>query len=403
MRPIIEVIMKKKFVDSPLLLTGFISKLTVFTRNVLMRVQRSVKVITPMLLALGLSLFSCQALAIKIILLIPTVPDTPFWELTIDVAKAAAEDLNVELDVRYGGIDRYNNLAMIKEISDAKEKADYVIFLPLNGNLRSAFKMLNDAKINFITLESNLTQSDLTFFNSSANELSYWVGQIYYDDKQAGSLLAEYLIKTAKEKNFPNISITALSGDYSEISSKREAGLLTQIDTTISLNQIFKTMWDVKRLKIMMPNIILRYPNNSIFWTASDIISNSVHDYLISNKLNNNTLIGGVGWLPEVYNKIKNGDINASVGGHFLQGAWAIVKAYDHHQGIKGQHSTKIQYEIMHQHNINEFTFVKKGFNWDQVDFREYSVFLNKDRKQHNFQFDFRLAQPEKPIKRTVN
>jgi ABC-type sugar transport system substrate-binding protein len=43
--------------------------------------------------------------------------------------------------------------------------------------------------------------------------------------------------------------------------------------------------------------------------------------------------LGGIDWAPFAFDKIRQGTFVASVGGHFLDGAWAVVLLFDHHHG----------------------------------------------------------------------
>ena len=77
-----------------------------------------------------------------------------------------------------------------------------------------------------------------------------------------------------------------------------------------------------------------RYSNIDIVWAASDGMALGVMDAISSghSKISRESiLIGGVDWTPEAIRMIQQNHIDASVGGHFMQAAWALVKIYDHH------------------------------------------------------------------------
>ena len=218
---------------------------------------------------------------------------------------------------------------------------------------------------------------------------------IYYDDKQAGALLAENLISSGKSKGYASLFITGLSGDNSEISVNREKGLFTNLNEQIQLNQVVRTLWDPVKSQAIVPSILKRYPKTNVFWTASDEIALAVKHALSKGGYRKEMLIGGIGWTPKAINAIKNNELTASVGGHFMQGAWAVIKAFDHSQGYQAfsiQNSQPLLHQAINKDNINQYQMLANNPNWKQIDFTQFSLFLNKKITQYNFDLDLVIS-----------
>jgi len=335
--------------------------------------------------------FFPPAMAVKIVLINPDKPGRPFWDLTTKVAQAAADDLNVDLTILYGGGNRFSNMDLLDDIKRNHTDIDYIIFLPAKGSVKRSFDVLEKAKLPFITLERNFSDKDFSQLGSPGTRYNYWLDEVYYDDMQAGALLANNLISSGSNKGFSSLFITGFSGDNSEISDNREKGLLANLTNQAQLNQIVRTLWDPVKSGVMVPHILKRYPATNIFWAASDEIALAIKDALSKNNNTKDILIGGIGWLPEAIDAIKNEQLTASVGGHFMQGAWAVIKAFDHSQGfqdISTKNSLPLLHQVINKRNIKQYQVLASKPNWDKIDFTLYSLSLNKKLTQYNFALD---------------
>jgi len=213
----------------------------------------------------------------------------------------------------------------------------------------------------------------------------YWLGEIYYDDVQAGKLLAQALLKAHASKSSKPAAIFGLSGDYSQLSSNRELGLLQTLAKTKHLNQTVKTMWDPDVAKVKIKGLLRRYPDTNIIWSASDELalasSKVLHDYT-----NNALTLGGIGWLPDAITAVENGTLDATVGSHFMQAAWAIVKIFDHSKGINAFYSNKaLNFKLINKGNVEEHIWLTDAQNYQHIDFKSYSLFHNPKKNRYNF------------------
>ena len=92
---------------------------------------------------------------------------------------------------------------------------------------------------------------------------------------------------------------------------------------------------------------------------------------------------------------IESGLISASVGGHYMIGAWAMVMVYDHSlgafpEGVNGTNPT-FSLELMHAGNVEQISPLLEPQAWQSIDFRVYSLNHNPNRKA----YDFRLLRTD--------
>lgn len=335
----------------------------------------------------------CQA--IKVTFINPSVPGTAFWDRVTAAAVAAADDLSIELTVLYGRDNRIFNLETIEQAVNAQDKPDYIIFMPYDGNSVQTFDLLEAAKIPFITIERTLQPKEQALVSLPQIKYKYWLGEIFHDNIVAGKLLSDTLIDEAKLLNGDKpINVVGISGSFSGESSERTLGLETSIaeQTNATLLQVVPAIWSRERSRNIIHQLASRFGHIDVAWAASDGMALGVLDSIHSGhgSINPKMLIGGIDWTVEAINKIKSGELTASVGGHLMQTAWALVKIYDHHHGynafVKGANEKTYDLEVINKHNIMRYFILARKLNWQRVDFKRFTL---KESQLSHYQFSF--------------
>ena len=86
--------------------------------------------------------------------------------------------------------------------------------------------------------------------------------------------------------------------------------------------------------------------------------------------------IGGFDWTPKGIKSIYNKKLSASIGGHFMMGALAIIAIYNEEQGIShnvfvnGQHNS-FELSLINQHNISQYIKLLQTERLSQVSFKK--------------------------------
>lgn len=335
----------------------------------------------------------CQA--IKVTFINPSIPGTPFWDRVTAAAVAAAEDLSIELTVLYGRDNRIFNLETITQAVNAQDKPDYLIFMTYDGNSEQTYALVEAAKIPFITIERTLQSKEQALVSLPQLKYKYWLGEIFHDNILAGKLLSDSLIAEAKLLYGDKpLNVVGISGSFSGESNERTLGLEKSIAEHINakLLQIVPAIWSRERSRHIIHQLSSRFGHIDIAWTASDGMALGVLDSIESGHgtINPKMLIGGIDWTVEAINKIKSGELTASVGGHLMQTAWALVKIFDHHHGynvfVKGANEKTYDLEVINKHNIMRYFILARKVNWQQVDFKRFTL---KESQQEHYQFSF--------------
>ena len=96
---------------------------------------------------------------------------------------------------------------------------------------------------------------------------------------------------------------------------------------------------------------------------------------------------------------IQTKHIDASVGGHFMQASWALVKIYDHHHGMdvfkKSADKYSYDLEVITAKNVERYMPIAKPIDWSKVDFMRFSLFNHQEIKDYDLSFERIIAQIE--------
>ena len=157
----------------------------------------------------------------------------------------------------------------------------------------------------------------------------------------------------------------------------------------IEVAQQVYASWSKEQATEQSKGLINRHSNISIIWAASDLMAISAQDacnfYCSENQ---KVSIERFDWLSLSLEKIASGELNASVGGHFMMGAWALVSLYDYQN--KSPYWLKhknllIPMGVINQDNVKSYQWMKEDPNWRVINYKVTSLVLNK---QDEYQLD---------------
>jgi ABC-type sugar transport system substrate-binding protein len=320
------------------------------------------------------------AKSLDITFIVPDSNGPAFWKMVTSISQVAAETLDVNLEVIYSANNRFEHKLQLEKIVKRKRKPDYIVFRPFQGTVKESFNLLEKNQISFVTLERAIFTLESESIGDPRQKYKHWIGQVIYDNVVGGNLLKEALTREYFVKNpGETLFITGIGGNHDTLSLDRQAALERIMRTDgkqqIIVNQIIPMLWDLTLVNQRFPQIMKRYPNTNAFWCAGDAMALEVLNQLKRRGVDN-ILIGGFDWLPEALQQIEAGNFTASVGGHFLMAASAIVKIVDYHQGVDSFNLPPLmnEYEIITKDNVSEYLEFMKNKAWRKIDF---SVFLH--------------------------
>ena len=332
------------------------------------------------LLSFILFIESVYAEKMKVAFINPTYPNEPFWGLLTDFMASAAKDLDVELQVYYSQSNRFKTLEIAQEILKSPNKPDYMVFHFQAQMGARILQAAEEAKVYSFVINTNVPETDAQDIGKPRGKFKYWLGHLVPDDQQAGYLLASELIEKAielkKVAEDGKVHMFGLTGTTDNTASiNRNTGLKEFVDkrSDVILHQIVNTSWNKEKAAKVTKILMARYPETSVIWSASDAMALGAIQSLeaLNLRVGKDVLLGGIDGTPAGLKAVNDGKMVATMSGHFIEGAWAIVLLYDHYYGV--DFANDLGLAISDPYYIN------------QIDFKFFSKVANPKRKQYQF------------------
>lgn len=326
-------------------------------------------------------------------------PDTehPFWELFEHAMKSSCHDIGCIVDVKYANWDHYRMIEQAQELGALKNKPDMVFFQSFKSNGVEIIKALDAAGIKGFLVNAGLTVEQSLMMGKPREKYKNWIGQMMPDDFGAGRSTAEALYKAAKEKGLISngkVILAGIEGNSADGASiERLKGLRSVAEQydDFEILQVVQGKWDSELSKQQAKSLMRRYPNLNVIWTAGDPMALGVIDALkdIGDIGERSILTAGVDWAPRALKEIKKGTMIGSAGGHFMEGAWAAIVAYDYIKGIDFIKTVGVEMKskmgFLNQDNLPSYSKNFGEGNFDSVDFKEFSQYYGAKNNSYDF------------------
>ncbi|WP_158677903.1 ABC transporter substrate-binding protein [Pseudoalteromonas sp. T1lg76] len=327
----------------------------------------------------------------RVLLINPSTKTDPFWHQVQTFAQYAARDLNIQLNVIYGDAHREYQQQNLRLYLKRDAAPDYAILINYPGGNGETMRILEAAKVPFITLEQTLSVSERAALGEPGSSFKYWLYEISHDNRDAGYQLAQSLIAMARKRGIARPDVLAIGGHYGAETDHRVQGLNDYLGAQqIALRQLVHAQWQSERAAQQTAQLLRRYPYAKVIWSASDGMAMGAAQaaVLAGRSINRNVFIGGFDWLPEALERIETQQLSASVGGHFLMAAWALVVIYDHERLAEPQlleRHIRFKLAIADETNVAQIKPLVDPSNWLHVDFKDFSRSEHKELVSYPF------------------
>lgn len=349
-----------------------------------------------------LLLFPCvvdaaSSSAPHVVYMSPSQADDPFDKNVVALMQAAANDLDVKLSVVNVVKNQVYNQQRLDNI--LRLEPDYLI---LSYQIYT-HKVVQQAKhlgIKVMIINSPIAGDDRRLMGHPREKYSNWIGHIYPNDYLAGHQLTQLLQQKvhstpARDTSRPD-ELLAFNGHRSTTTAReRQRGLMdAALELDIHIRHIFAADWDPDITTKPLPSAVKRFPEAKLFWAASDAIALGIieHQKALNHRAGKDFYTAGIDWTGPGLKSVLNGEMVASIGGHFLMGAWSIVQIYDYHNGRDFADfgvETVIPMAVADQSNAEYIFTVLQAGRWEEIDFKDYS----REHKKAFSPYDFSVEK----------
>jgi len=260
-------------------------------------------------------------------------PADAWTQIIVDVARAAAEDLDLNFELIHSGSSRKEIFDAISAGIEQQEKPDYALIVNYRMGAEQALQYLDEHGVKSFLFNADLTEEGEALIGGPREKLPNWIGRLIPDDERAGYDLAKYLIAEAQQKKpGKKLRMIGISGSYASTAAvKRVKGLRQAVaeSENVELAQVVTARWSPNVARQKYSLLKNRYGEFDIVWVANDSMAMSVLEEI--DPQTEQVLVGGMDWTPEALEALNDGRLSASMGGHILDMGYslAILKRYD--------------------------------------------------------------------------
>ncbi|MGO1118629.1 hypothetical protein ACTL6U_07990 [Rhodovibrionaceae bacterium A322] len=336
--------------------------------------------------------------------------------------RAAAKDLNIDLEVFLTGQGRGALVRRAEELAKRPDKPDYVLLSNLNKLAARALVILTRAGIPAMTIISGISPEEQRTLDGFALPYRVPLGSVSGDYREAGFDMARYVethfengIKRGNFKRNLRVGVLAMPGDLRtpENIQLRE-GLKFGIQ--VSENRLFllasvPVQWSGIRARKLTREFADKEKVLAV-WTGDPTIAKGAVQGLsdVGEQAGNRNLIVTLGWDEISIKGIRDKSIGMAVGGHLLAGAFALVMLSDYHDGldfansdiltspddqlfddpandIRANFRGALRYDLpqINQRNFRSFENIFKTWDWNTVNFKGLTRAATPGRLGYDF------------------
>ncbi len=325
-------------------------------------------------------------------------PTGAFWNSVSSFMEAAADDLNIDLEILYCDRNHIKMKRVAESVIKRKLPPDYLVVVNEKLSAEPIVIDADRAGVKVFVILNRFEGDQQKQMGPPRSKYRNWIGSLIPDNRFAGYQIAKFVIDQTIQAGIMasdgRFHMIGFSGDYvTQASVDRVDGLKQAVSEypNVDLEQVIPCNWSEDEAKSKTPKMLKRYPQTGAIWCANDPIAIGALEgaYASGRAPGKDIFLGGLNWDPPVLEKIKSGEIVTSVGGHFMTGGWALVLLYDYHHGRDfADEGTRLQYKIfgaLHSGNINQFLNNFKDRDWGKIDFSRFSKILNPKVTHYQF------------------
>jgi len=335
------------------------------------------------------------------------VESNPWRRNVLGAMRAAAHDLGIELSIHPVGHWPGEILSRAHAVMTGPDRPDYLLLSMHRGIGPRLLSLAQETRVPVFVINSGLLPADAARFGGPRAHFPLWLGQMLPDDVLAGEVLARLLLEAATRGRAPGspVGLVALEGRLGDGSAlERTAGLHLALDAWegATLLQSVSAAWEEALALRKTALLLRRYPELQVVWSANDTMALAALRALeeAGRHPGQDVLVGGIDWTPRALQAVREGRLVTSLGGHFLEGAWALVLLHDYHHGrdfrSEGLDWRTTLAPVSRADVDAVLRFLGEG-DWEPLDFRAFSKVANPALSRYDFSLRALFAQRHLP------
>lgn len=350
---------------------------------------------------------------LKVIFVSPGHTGEVFWDMVADTMQAAADQLDVDLQVLRAERNRFRMKDIGHAVVSAPTLPDYLILV---NEEQSAGDVLIEADrrgIKTLLILNDIIGDESGAFGEPRTKLRSWIGSLVPDSRAAGRRMAEALFaqmrRSGPRDGNGHIHMLAIGGDtITPTSIARNLGLADALagQTDIVLDRMLMANWNEVDAMAAAQRYLDWAGRNVIVpagvWAANDPMAfGAMAAFEAHGRVSGRDFgIVGLNWSGDAVKAIEEGRMIMSDGAHFFGGAWAMVMLRDYHDGCDFAATRSRQVfptAAIDRSNAAIFGPMLIAENFSGIDFTRFSACRNATPGRYDFSMP-RIIEAMRPV-----
>jgi ABC-type sugar transport system substrate-binding protein len=319
--------------------------------------------------------------------------DNNFWVRMGQFAEAVAEDLNIDLQIRYPSPATYVIKRRGEQLIKSLDEGDFFTTIYFDAVTADLLQAAELREVRSFIINTEILEQDRQRVGTPREKFRHWIGHMRPDDRQAGYVVADEIFKHFD--NPKSVKMIAVNGDPSvQVAVDRLNGLKERMDESprATLHTVATADWLHESARVTTQELLDEYPDTNAIWAASDPMALGAIEAIEQAGLEpgKDVVTASIDWTNEGLKAVQSGKMLASVGGHFMEAGIALLLMYDYHHGedFAGElgASFKTPMYPVTRDDIDDY-FEKVGTNpdWSSIDFKQFTKTHNPDLDRYDF------------------
>jgi ABC-type sugar transport system substrate-binding protein len=336
-----------------------------------------------------------------------------FWDLVSDTMRAAAHQLNVDVEIVYSGRNHRTLLELGMATVYSASPPDYLIIVNEEAAATPVVEAANAAGIKTFLLSNAFNGAEAEKYGTPRTVLPNWIGSLTPDMGAAGARMAKALVEDGLRQQRVSadgkLHLLALGGDERTPNSiERTQGFTSFVDkrSDVIVDRLLFANWNATEAETLADRYLQWAQRSGIrpsgVWAANDPIALGAIKAIERNGLVPGRDIGVVGlnWSPEALAEVKAGRMILTDGGHFFGGGWAMVMLRDLANGCdfaRGGAARVFPLASIDRSNLPEVEGLISGRRFDRVRFGAFLAQPQGKCGHYDFSLDA-LLRASRPL-----
>ncbi|MET1412493.1 ABC transporter substrate-binding protein [Roseibium sp. HPY-6] len=304
-----------------------------------------------------------------------------FWGEVSRTMTAAADDLNIDLEILNADRQPYGMEMVLKQRLEKGDLPDYFILVNEYQSAARLLHLLDGTSSKVLFLLNTLTRTQRSLLEARGIDLRRVIASIAPDNENAGYEMALSLIEKRRgmRAGEKKIRLLALTGDTSTPSGLlRETGMQRAVaeNPDVELLHAIPVDWNEEVAFARTKDVLARTQVDAI-WGATDAIAFGARKAAVERGLTagEDVLFAGLNWSKRAMEAIARREMTMSHGGDVFAGAWAIVLLRDHFfRTSKGEVYVDVRFKMspITPANVDDYLEHLGDGNWRKIDFGRF-------------------------------